>query len=321
MTPSARKASALALEAPRREGRSDMTSGTVFSHEGLRNGTKRVQGFRASIQSADRLRHALFGTVAAILAGLLATACLTKPDGKGKAVEEPNVSQTYVVQRAVSMAELTGQARARLPRSQWDGAAWGKAETFTVGHFHERSSDHHPKVQGKLLYTDKGIYVIFKVDDRYVISKHTEYQDPVCRDSCVEFFVQPKPGKGYLNFEINCGGTLLLQYHERDKDGKDVCVPVPTEAAQGITIYHSTPETVVPEISEETTWYVEYFVPFSIFEHSVGPLGPVTGQAWRANFYKCADQSSHPHWGAWAPIGEELSFHQPRFFGTIRFAE
>lgn len=262
--------------------------------------------------SANRWLRALSGGVAIVLACFLISACLTNPAIKGKTAAESNMDRTYVVRRAVDIPELRGQ---------WAGAAWRNAETFTIRHFHERSSDHRPKVRGKLLYTDKGVYVIFRVDDRYVISQHTRYQDPVCRDSCVEFFVQPKPDKGYFNLEVNCGGTFLFQYHERDKDGKDVCVPVPVEYARDIQVCHSMPETVVPEIAERTVWYIEYFVPFSVFEHCVGPLGAVAGQVWRANFYKCADESSHPHWGAWAPIGEVLSFHQPRFFGSIQFAE
>ena len=49
-----------------------------------------------------------------------------------------------------------------------------------------------------------------------------------------------------------------------------------------------------------------------------GPLGTLAGRAWRANFYKCGDQTSHPHWAAWSPV-DELNFHLPRCFGTIAF--
>ena len=38
------------------------------------------------------------------------------------------------------------------------------------------------------------------------------------------------------------------------------------------------------------------------------------------NFFKCADDSSHPHWASWAPIGEALNFHQPQYFAPLRFA-
>ena len=46
-----------------------------------------------------------------------------------------------------------------------------------------------------------------------------------------------------------------------------------------------------------------------------------SGQVWRANLYKCGDQTSHPHWASWAPIGEALNFHQPGFFGGLDLAE
>jgi hypothetical protein len=259
------------------------------------------------------MRRTLFsGGAVSTVCCLLASFCPAMAKDGAPATEEPNVNQTYTVHRAVSVPELEGK---------WDGPAWKEADTFAVQHFHPQSSGHRPKVQGKMLFTDKGVYVIFKVEDRYVVSTYSTYQDPVCRDSCVEFFVQPKAKRGYFNFEINCGGTLLLQFHERNEKGEDVPIVVPQEEAQGIKIYHSMPEKVSPEIAEDVVWYVEYLVPFSVFECYIGPLGTIAGQAWRANFYKCADRSSHPHWAAWAPIGEKLSFHQPAFFGTIRFAK
>jgi hypothetical protein len=52
-----------------------------------------------------------------------------------------------------------------------------------------------------------------------------------------------------------------------------------------------------------------------------GPLRPVRGQRWRANAFKCGDQTSHPHWASWAPIGEALNFHQPGRFGWLELAE
>ncbi len=36
----------------------------------------------------------------------------------------------------------------------------------------------------------------------------------MCRDSCVELFLEPKPGRGYFNFEFNCAGTLMACHVE-----------------------------------------------------------------------------------------------------------
>lgn len=229
--------------------------------------------------------------------------------------KEPNEDQMYVAQKASVRPELKGL---------WDGPVWKPVQALHIDHFRKEGSDHRPEVHTKLLYDDTGLYVFFNVKDRYVVSTHTKYQDSVCQDSCVEFFVQPKAGKGYFNFEINAGGTMLLTYIEAPdrKTGENRKITqVPWDLAKNVTIHHALPETVTPERTEPVEWQVEYFIPFSLFEQFVGPLKKIPGQSWRANFYKCADKSSHPHWISWAPLGEKLSFHLPYYFGTLRFAE
>ena len=42
-----------------------------------------------------------------------------------------------------------------------------------------------------------------------------------------------------------------------------------------------------------------------------GGAPPVPGDRWRANFYKCGDETSHPHWASWSPVGR-LDFHRPQ---------
>jgi hypothetical protein len=154
---------------------------------------------------------------------------------------------------------------------------------------------------------------------------HTRYLDPVCRDSCVEFFVQPRADKGYFNIEFNCGGTLLLYYIEdptRTPGGQGEfakMTPVARELAETIEVAHSLPNVVEPEIAEPTTWLLQYAAPLSLFEAYVGPLGSVSGHKWQGNFYKCADKSSHPHWASWAPL-DAVNFHLPRCFAPIYFA-
>jgi hypothetical protein len=78
------------------------------------------------------------------------------------------------------------------------------------------------------------------------------------------------------------------------------------------------PEVVEPEIREPTIWFLEFHIPFALFEKHVGPLGKVGGQTWTANFYKCGDKTSHPHWASWSPV-DKLNFHLPRCFGNLVF--
>jgi hypothetical protein len=218
----------------------------------------------------------------------------------------------YLVRTAQRTPELAGD---------WDSPIWQHAEELTVAHFRPESSDHRPVTRAKLLHDNDAIYVLFRVQDQYVRSVHTDYLAPVCRDSCVEWFAQPVPDKGYINFEVNCGGALHCSYIEdptRTTDGfKQFTFVAPALAAQ-VRIAHSMPPVVEPEITTPLTWTVVYRVPLALFEHYVGGLGSLSGQQWRANFYKCGDETSHPHWAAWSPV-RALNFHRPEDFAPIQF--
>ncbi len=205
----------------------------------------------------------------------------------------------------------------------WTGNVWGRVETLELVHFRCEGSDHRPRTGLKLLYDANGLYGIFRVEDRYVRCTRVEYMAPVYKDSCVEVFLQPKPGGGYFNFEFNCGGTLLSSYivdHERVPGGFRNFTPLSPGDGQRVEVFHSMPKVVYPEVTSPTIWFLEFFIPFALLEKYAGPFGDPAGQQWRANFYKCGDETSHPHWASWQPV-DSLNFHLPECFGTVRFEE
>ena len=206
--------------------------------------------------------------------------------------------------------------------AHWSDPVWEQAETLEIGHFRPESSAHHPLTSARLLHDACGIYGFFRVQDRYVRCLRTQYHDPVWKDSCVEFFAQPKTNSGYLNFEFNCGAAFLCCYitnPERTPDGFQEFVRVPADLGRLIQARSSLPPRTEPEIVEPVVWTLKFFIPFPLFEHYVGPLGAISGQEWRGNFFKCAEENSHPHWASWSPL-DEFNFHRPNCFGTIRFA-
>ena len=199
---------------------------------------------------------------------------------------------------------------------------FAQAEAGRVGLVRPESSDHRPEVAFRVLHDGTRLYVRFDVKDRYVRSVQTAYQAPVCTDSCVEFFVQPKAGKGYFNFEVNAGGTLLLYYVEdpaRTAKGLAKFTPVPEAWGRRVEIRPSLPPVVDPERAEPLAWHVSYKVPFALFEAFAGEVGK-GGAVWRANFYKCGDKTSHPHWLSWSPV-TALNFHLPACFGELALEE
>lgn len=217
----------------------------------------------------------------------------------------------YTVRRVQVLPEVS---------DAWESPRWAAADTATIGRFHPRGSDHRPRTQVRVLHDGDAIAVMFRVEDRYVIARHTAYQSPTHLDSCAEFFVKPKGATGYFNFEFNAIGTLLLWYVEKPRgpDGQfQKFTEVPRELAETIDVHASLAGPIESEIAEPVTWTVSYRIPRTLLERFTGPLGDWPGQAWTANFYKCADASSHPHWGYWADVGEKLDFHQPAQFGTL----
>src|SRR5690606_38130767 len=144
---------------------------------------------------------------------------------------------------------------------------------------------HRPKTQARLLYDADGIDVIFRVEDRYVRSVNTVPQGPVCRDSCVEFFVQPNGAGAYFNFEVNAGGTLHVTYirdASRRIGGFADYKIINHGLLETVPIKSTLPQVVEPEIDEPTTWCLQYHIPRSFLETFSGPLGEFAGQTWRA---------------------------------------
>jgi len=218
----------------------------------------------------------------------------------------------YVVRKAKRAVDFS---------ADWQSSFWKHAETLEIKFFRKESSKHRPRTFARLLYDANGIHGIFKVQDRFVRSIRTRYGDEVWKDSCVEFFFQPKSDHGYFNFEFNCGGTFLSSYitdPERVPGGFKEFVRVPPELGRRIRVRPSLTPITDPEISAPIDWTLQFFIPIRLLEQFVGPLGTLRGQECRGNFFKCAEENSHPHWASWSSV-DEFNFHRPQCFGKIQF--
>ena len=205
---------------------------------------------------------------------------------------------------------------------RWDSEIWRDVPPLTVAHFHPRSSIHRPIAEAKIVHSDEGIHVLFRVLDRFVRSAHAGFQAPVWKDSCVEFFVRPRGDGGYLNFEMNAGGSLLVSFIEdwtRAPGGFKKFAMLDAKWNAAIPRFHSLPETTEPEKNAPIIWSVQYTVPWILLSEVAGAKRPHAGEIWTGNFFKCGDETSHPHWAAWSPIGDALNFHAPEFFGKLVF--
>lgn len=211
---------------------------------------------------------------------------------------------------------------------------WNTAATAAISSYHPRSTNHRPPASVRLLHNNTHMAVRFDVDDFYLLAKHTQQQSMVCQDSCVECFIRPahppaallpddpappESDPGYFSFELSAIGTLLSCHIQ---DWRRVGGPffrkyrmlTPEELAH-VSIAATLSEPILTERVGAVSYQVAFILPAKL----LGVSAPLSSQTFSANFYKCGDHTSHPHWGSWNPIGEVLNFHKPDYFGLLRF--
>ncbi len=203
--------------------------------------------------------------------------------------------------------------------ANWEKPAWQGIKTIGLKNYMGDKPMHFPEVQAKIAYDKENLYIIWQVKDQFVRAVAEDHQGPVFRDSCVEFFFIPDNlgGTEYFNLEMNCGGTMLFHHQDFTKKGS---VNITEKDINQMKVAHSMPRLVPNEIKDKTTWYLEYSIPFSILTKYYQLKTPEKGTVWRANFYKCADDTSQPHWLTWSKVDFPTPrFHMPEFFGQLVF--
>jgi hypothetical protein len=238
---------------------------------------------------------------------LIYTTCL------GEAAGVKYYNMLYTIKQITRSVEDT---------SSWNAPPWRGVPAEVLRHHMGEKPEHFPKTEVKMAYDDTSVFVMFRVEDRYVRAVTERHQQSVCKDSCVEFFFTPGPeiDRGYFNLEMNCGGTILFHFHPGAERGN--FIELPEALCNRIQCSHSLPQFVAPEITEPVIWTVVSRIPLDILDVYLRPVAPAPGAVWRGNFHKCADATSHPHWLTWAPVdAPKPDFHLPRFFGTLEFEE
>jgi hypothetical protein len=207
--------------------------------------------------------------------------------------------------------------------ANWDKPVWQKIHPLDIDKPMGEKAKFTPEVQAKMAYDDDYIYVIYRVNDRYVRAVVKDINGKVYEESAVEFFFSPDPSypNRYFNIEINCIGTPLMHYNDYSPtEKKSHNTPLTTEEIQQLKIAHSLPDLVDNEISGPVTWTLECRIPVSMLEKYSKINYPKAGVEWKANFYKIAEQGSNIHFLTWSVIDNPVpNFHLPRFFGTIKF--
>ena len=171
-----------------------------------------------------------------------------------------------------------------------------------------------PTVHFAIAHDGTHIYIRYTVQENSIIAKATQNNGAVWKDSCVEFFITPENDGVFYNFEINCIGTKLL-YAGKTRQNR---MPADDETINKIITESTLGIMPFDEKFGVFDWTMTVVIPVeSFFQHNIKTL---KGKKCRANFYKCGDGLTKPHYLCWNNIETpKPDFHASQYFGEIVF--
>lgn len=186
-------------------------------------------------------------------------------------------------------------------------AAWDQVEALEVANY-PWGKDYTPETQAWFYREEgQGFHLKMRCAESNPRAEYTDDNNPVYKDSCMEFFVNFYPeqeGSGYINFEMNSNGALLCEYGQAGDRSylKDQGIAYPK-----------------PSVTKgEDYWEIVLFIPDALIHIIYGQAEFSVGHVCKGNFYKCGDATHTAHYGCWNFIENECpAFHKPEFFGAL----
>ena len=202
----------------------------------------------------------------------------------------------------------------------------GSTENWNRAEWHELiQRRNHDRIDGyktefKVLYSDSGIYILYRNEDRILNASIEEHFAELWYEDVVEaFFWTDESTPDYFEYELsplnyelplivtNLDGELVHwipfanSYHEEsDRKTQHKTTIIGGEKRSG---------------AEIEGWIAEIYIPFKLM-HPLKNIYPESGSTWRANFYRIDyDDEMTPY--SWQPF--ETNFHDYENFGTLLF--
>lgn len=191
--------------------------------------------------------------------------------------------------------------------------SWDDIHKADIGNYLWEDNGYCPEANARVYYTSDSIHVMLGAYEKEIKAVYERMNDPVYKDSCLEFFIQPDPGRDcrYLNFEFNSKGVLLLGLG-CDRNGRAII--------DGSEFKLFGIKTFVKPLAGIKEWGVEFKIPFEFLARLFPTFDAAFPGSMKGNFYKCGDDTDYPHFGCWSRIGSDNpDFHQSCYFGTLIF--
>ena len=211
-----------------------------------------------------------------------------------------------------------------------DNAAWDKTGWQQFIKIDSGGKNYSSK--SKMLYSEKGLYILFSGEDDRITTKNYKDDDEIYEGDVFEFFLQPDPVQPpYFEYEINQLDKQLIlilsgspnanlawspwryEYKMNPIIQKKVAISSGTKNP-GVVVKNG--EAMKPG-AEIKYWSAEIFFPYEVLGLLPG-LPPKSNMVWRANFCRIDYDSGKMIQWTWSKKIKS-SFHELENFGYIVF--
>ncbi len=165
------------------------------------------------------------------------------------------------------------------------------------------------KNSAKIVRLENALAIYMQTDEVNPLARFKNMNDPVCNDSCMEFFLMPfaECDNRYINFEINPLGTMHIGIGENRYNRKLL------EVDDCQLYFHF--ESIVASKG----WTILYQIPYEFINECFNRDDFDQVKMAYANFYKCGEETKRPHYLCWNNIvSKKPDFHLSEFFGRLK---
>lgn len=243
------------------------------------------------------------------------------------------------------MAVSLDEAFAAVPEHRIDTLNWRDSFPYA------------PDVRFRIFHNGKTLFLQYDVAEKYTAALEAVDGNEVYKDSCVEFFMRVDGEHSYYNFEWNAAGTMYMTY----RPGRQSSEPAPKSILRSVirestigpapiaqyaapsvdsennssvdtecrTVCRGTsgnadfigngPVSADSKGANGNKWRLRIAIPVEALWHS--GLNSFAGLKATANFFKCGDGLTIPHYLTWAPVHTAApDYHRPEFFAPVEFS-
>ena len=221
-------------------------------------------------------------------------------------IENMNSQQENLIVKKCQDFELNGKGT----NPQWNNVEW--TQMSLLDDVKEKF-----ETKFKMLYSQKGIYVLAYCEDKLISTNYVKDQDDIWESDVFEVFFHTDPSNPiYFEYEINPLNTELVLLIPNNEGNFMGWAPWHYEGDRKIKKAVQVHGGKAESGAKISGWNAEMFFPYALF-NGLKNVPPKQGTEWTGNFYRMDyDTGKRIKWG-WAPV--EGSFHEYKKFRPILF--